>query len=83
MGSNFKEDMFNAIGLIGKPKEVKKPERKLLEKLNDRLKYIQNKVNTSDFVNLLNKYLEVDSSLDKQVIQTSNNEYKIQLSKKS
>ena len=44
MGSNFKEDMFNAIGLIGKPREVKKPERVLLERLNDRLKYIQNKL---------------------------------------
>ena len=43
---NFKEDMFNAIGLIGKNKVVKKPEEVLLEKLDGRLKYIRNKLST-------------------------------------
>ena len=40
----FKEDMFNAIGLIGKPKETEEPERKLLSKLEDRMKYISRKL---------------------------------------
>ena len=39
----FKEDMFNAIGLIGKSKELEKPERILLSRLEERLKCISKK----------------------------------------
>ena len=46
MNDTFKEDMFYAIGLIGKKKVMKKPEKELLDKLDKRLKEIRNKTVT-------------------------------------
>ena len=40
----FKEEMFMAIGMIGKHQETKKPEEILLSKLEDRMKYISKKL---------------------------------------
>lgn len=40
----FKEYMFNAIGLIGKSHTEEKPEKRLLSKLEDRMKYISKKL---------------------------------------
>ena len=42
----FKEEMFNAIGLIGKTQEVEKPEKILLSRLENRMKYISKKLSS-------------------------------------
>lgn len=39
---DYKQDMFNAIGLIGKPNKPKEIE--LIDNLRNRLKYIQRKL---------------------------------------
>ena len=60
----FKEDMFNAIGLIGKSKELEKPERTLFLRLEDRLKYISKKLSSCQGYSEVEKKARYDEILN-------------------